>query len=61
MVAEVVVVWTEVYVVEVKMEVVWVDGLFAGTLALLTGQHSVVKPVLLLHHHSEEVQSTGYI
>ena len=34
---------------------------FVGTLALLTRQHSVENPVLLLHRHSEEAQSTGYI
>jgi len=43
---------------EVKMEV---DGVFVGTLALLTRQCYVTKPVLILHHHSEEAQSAGYI
>ena len=36
MVAKVVVVWVKVYVVEVKMEVVWVDGVFMGTLFLIS-------------------------
>jgi len=35
-VAEVVVMWMKWYVVEVKMELVWVDGVVAGTLAFLT-------------------------
>lgn len=61
MVAEVVAMWVKVYVVEVKMEVVWADGVFVGTLALLTRQHSMVKHVLLLRRHSEEAQSVGYI
>lgn len=52
--AELVVVWATMYVVEVKMEVVWVDGVFKGTFALLTEQCSVVKPMLPLCHHSEE-------
>ena len=54
-------VWEKVYVVEVKMEVVWVDVVFTGTLALLIGQRSVDKPMLLLHRHSEEAQSPSYI
>jgi len=37
MLVEVVAVWAKVYATEVKMEVVWEDGVFAGTLALLTG------------------------
>jgi len=49
-------VWVKVYDVEVKMEVVWADGVFVGTLALLTKQHSTTKRVLLLRCHSEEAQ-----
>lgn len=61
MVAKAVVVWVKAYVVEVKMEVVCVDGVFAGILVLSIEHHSVKKPVLLPRHHSEEVQSVGYI
>ena len=46
---------------EVKMEVVWVDGVFTGTPALSTEQCSTEKPVVLPHRHSEEVQLAGYI
>lgn len=53
--------WAKGYVVEVKMEVAWEDGVFAGTLALLAGQRSMEKPMLLLRRHSEEAQSVGYI
>ena len=53
--------WAKVYVVEVKVEVVWVGEVFVETLALLTTQRSVVKTVLLLRRHSEEVQLVGYI
>lgn len=56
-----VVVWEKVYAVEVKMEVVWADGVFVRTLALLTGQCFAVKPMLLLRRHSEEAKSAGYI
>ena len=61
MVAVVVEVFTKVYAVEVKVEVVWEDGVFIKTLALLTRQRSTMKPVLLLRRHSEEAQSVGYI
>jgi len=61
MVVEVVAVWEKVYAVVVKMEMVWVDGVFTGTLALLTKQRFVDKPMLLFCHHSEEAQSVGYI
>jgi len=50
-------VWAKVY----DVEVVWVNGVFAGTVVLLTGQRYAVKPVLLLRCYSEEAQSTGYI
>ena len=53
--------WVKGYAVEVKVEVVWMDEVFAKTLTLLTGQFFVVRPVLLPRRHSEEVQSTGYI
>ena len=59
--AEVVPVWAKVYAVEVNAEVGWVDGVFMGTLVLLTEQHSAVKPVMFPCRHSEEVRSTGYI
>ena len=52
--------WVKLYVVEVKEKVVWMDDLFAKALALLTRKCSMVK-LVLLHRHSEEVQSTGYI
>ena len=52
--AEVVAVWVEVYDVDVKMEVVWVDLVFTETLALSIGQCSVVKLVLLIHHQLDE-------
>lgn len=53
--------WAKVYAVEVKMEVVWVDVVFMGTLALLTKQRSAEIPVMLLRRHSEGAQSSGYI
>ena len=43
------------------MAMVWVDGVFVGTLALLARQHFVEKLVLLLRHHLEEAQLAGYI
>lgn len=51
----------KVYAMEVKMEVAWVDGLFARILVLLTGQCTAEKPVVLLYRHSEEAQLVGYI
>lgn len=45
------VVWAKVCVVEVKMEVVWVDGLLAGTLFLSTEHCSMEKIVLLSCRH----------
>ena len=57
MVAEVVVVWMKGN----AMEVVWVDVVLAGTLALLTEQHFVEKHVMFLCRHLEEAQSAGYI
>ena len=61
MVAKVVAVWAKVYAMEVNMEVVQADGVYVGTLSLLTGQRSTMKPALLLRRHSEEAQSAGYI
>jgi len=62
---KVVVVWVKVYTmevnVEVKVEVVWTDEVFAETLALLTGQCFVVKLALLPHCHLEGARSMGYI
>lgn len=37
------------------MEAVWVDGVFARTVALSTEQHSTKMPVLIPHCHSEGV------
>ena len=54
-------VWEKVYVVEVKVEVVWTDEVFLATLALLTRQCSTVNLVLLPCCHSMEAQSTSYI
>ena len=45
----------------VNMEVVWAKVVFMGILALLTGQCSAEKRVLLLCRHSDEAQSVGYI
>lgn len=53
--------WAKVYEAELNMEVVWVDGVFARNLALLAGQCSAEKPVLLLRRHSEEAQLAGCI
>lgn len=50
----------KVYVVEVRMEVACVDGIFMGNLALLTRHRFMEKHVLLLHFHLEGAQSTGY-
>lgn len=61
MVAEVAVVWGKVYAVEVKMEGVWVDGVFMRTLVSSVEDHSIEKPVFLPHCHLEEVQSASYI
>ena len=55
MVTEVVVMWVKVYVVEVNVELGWVDGIFVGTIVLLTEQFSMVKHVLFPHRHSKEV------
>ena len=61
MVVEVLVVWAKVYALKAKVEVVWPEGVFMETLALLTRQRSAIRLVLLPHHHSEEAQSVGYI
>lgn len=37
------------------MEAVWVDEVFIGIPVLSIEYHSAEKPVLLSHHHSEEV------
>ena len=49
------------YAVEVKMEAVLVDGVFAGNLALSNEQCSAEMLVRLPHRDSEEVQLAGYI
>ncbi len=51
----------KVYVVEVKVEVVWMDGVSTENLALSIGERSEMKPMLLPHHHLKEFQSLGYI
>ena len=43
------------------MEVVWVDEVFTGTLALSTEYHSAKKPMLLPRRHLEAFQSANYI
>ena len=45
-------VWAKVYVMEVNVEVVWMDEVFVENPALSTGQRSAVKPVLFPRHHS---------
>lgn len=48
-------VWAKVYAVEVNAEVGWEDGVFTGTLVLLTKQRSMVKLVMFPRCNSEEV------
>lgn len=54
-------VWVKVYVVEVKVELVWVDEVFAENLSLSTVQCFVVRLVRLPHRHLKKVLSMGYI
>lgn len=61
MVTEVAEVQVMAYIVDVKMEVVWVDELFVGTLTLSMEQCSMEMPMLLPYRHSEGVQLVGYI
>ena len=48
-------------VVEVKVEVEWMDDVSAENPTLLIGQHSAVMPIPPPHRHLKEVQSTGCI
>ena len=53
--------WVKVYVVEVKVEVVWADEASAENPVLSTRQRSMVNLVLLPCRHLKEVQSMDYI
>ena len=53
--------WAKVYVVGVKVDVVWADEVFAESLAISTVQHFAMRLVLPRHHRSKEVLSMGYI
>ena len=59
--AVMVAVWLKVYVVEVKVEVVWTNGVSVENPALSTGHSSAMKPMLLPRRHLKEVQSMDYI
>ena len=55
------VVWVKVYVVEVKVEVGWMDDVSAKNPVLLVGPHSVMRLMPFPRRHSRDVQSMGYI
>jgi len=61
MTVEVVAVWVKVYVVEVKVEVVWVDEVFTENPTLSTVQRFLVRLVPLPCRHLKEVLSICYI
>ena len=54
-------VWVKVYVVEVKMEVGWMDDVSVGNPILSARQHSTVRLVSFPRRRLKEVQSMGYI
>lgn len=47
--------------VEVEVEVEWMDDVFVENPALLVGQHSMVRHVPHPRRRSKEVQSVSYI